>query len=156
MLEFFLKIARCTSGTAAIEGAIVLPLAISLMAGGVEFGRIMSAYSTADKSMRDAARYLAQVPQAGVNDWGLDNAKCLAVFGKMPCDPATDPPLVTGWTSLDSVQCATCAALATASPVDGVVHLSATVPYSVLMLGAVGLTNSYTLSVQHEERFIGE
>jgi Flp pilus assembly protein TadG len=156
MFSVLIRLIRCTSGTAAIEGAIVLPLAISLMAGGVEFGRLVSAYSTADKSMRDAARYLARVPQAGVNGWGLDNAKCLAVFGKMPCNPATDPPLVTGWISLNSVQCSTCADIAAASPPDGVVRLSATVPYAVLMLGAVGLTNSYTLSVQHEERFIGE
>jgi Flp pilus assembly protein TadG len=152
MFSILLKLARCTSGTATLEGIIVLPLAISLMAGGVEFGRIFAAYGTADKSMRDAARYLARVPRSAVNDWGLADARNLAVYGKLnPAD--TDQPLIPGWTT-DTVTCSTCADVV-ADNTD-VIHLQAAVSYTVLMLSVVGLPNAYTLSVQHEERFIGE
>ena len=158
MFELLAKIARCTSGTATIEGIIVLPLAISLMAGGTEFGRILSAYSTADKSMRDAARYLATVPKTGVNGWGLTNAQCLAVYGKLSLTPppcsSSDPQLIAGWIDTSTVQCSTCAAVAAGTT--EVIHLAADVPYTVLMLSAIGLPNTYTLHVQHEERFIGE
>ena len=65
-----LPLALCTSGTATLEAAVILPVAIALMAGGIEFGRVYSVSSTADKSMRDAARYLARA-----------NARSLGVIG---------------------------------------------------------------------------
>jgi hypothetical protein len=152
MFSVLLKLARCTSGTATLEGIIVLPLAISLMAGGVEFGRIFAAYGTADKSMRDASRYLARVQLGHVSGWGLDNAKSLAVYGKIGGTDA-DTPLIPGWTP-DTITCSTCADVDAGNT--DVIHLQAAVPYTVLMLSVVGLPNAYTLSVQHEERFIGE
>ncbi len=152
MLRLLLKLARCTAGTASIEGIIVLPLAISLMAGGVEFGRIFSAYGTADKSMRDAARYLARVPRGAVSGWGLTNARNLAVYGTIS-PGASDEPLIPDWTT-DTVTCPMCANVVAGT--SSVIQLQAAVPYSVFMLSAVGLPNTYTLSVQHEERFIGE
>ena len=62
--NFLRKVALCERGTASLEAVIVLPVAISLMAGGIEFGRILSASATVDKSMRGAVRYLTQVPEA--------------------------------------------------------------------------------------------
>jgi hypothetical protein len=53
------------------------------MAGGVEFGRAYWASSTADKAMRNAARYIAHLPQAAVCEWGLKKAKYLAVYGNL-------------------------------------------------------------------------
>jgi Flp pilus assembly protein TadG len=151
MLNLLLRLLRCTSGAAALEAAFVMPVAISLMAGGVEFGRIYSTASTADKSMRSAARYLARVPQSHVCDWGLTNAKNLAVYGNIA---GTGNPLITGWstTNVTLQQPSDCATLSTTP----VIQLTATVPFTSIMLSAVRLSNSITMNVQHEERWIGE
>ena len=41
---------------------IVVPVAISLMAGGVDFGLAFTTQATGSKSVRDAARYLGSLP----------------------------------------------------------------------------------------------
>ena len=162
VLGLFRKLLRCTSGTAALEGAIVMPIAIILMAGGVEFGRIFSAYGTAGKSMRDAARYLARVPDSDASGnltstyicgWGLTNAQNLAVYGKI--NPTnSDQPLITGWDpSTVTLQSPDCSGTP-ASPI--IIQLQAAVPYSGFMFGAIGLSNNWTLNVKHQERSIGE
>jgi Flp pilus assembly protein TadG len=164
LLRFFRELARCTSGSAVLEGALVVPVAIILMAGGVEFGRLFSAYGTANKSMRDAARYLARVPDkdasgnltsAYICGWGLTNAKDLAMYGKMNPNIALDPPLIPGWTDSNTVtlQSPACGG-AIAEPV--IIDLRAAVPYSGFMFNVVGLSNSWTLSVGHQEPAIGE
>ena len=96
LINLLRRLISCTSGAAFIEGAIVIPVAIILMAGSVEFGRLFSAYGTAEKSMRNAARYLARVQPDQVCHWGLDNAKNLAVYGS-PTN--TGQPLIPGWTT---------------------------------------------------------
>jgi Flp pilus assembly protein TadG len=158
-LNLLLRLIRCTSGAAALEGALVMPVAISLMAGGVEFGRAYSASSTADKSMRDAARYLARVCDPGstggctgataVCGWGLTKAKNLAVYGNIA---GTGTPLIHGWSTSNVTlqQPSDCSTLPT------IIQLKATVPFTSIMLSAVGLSNSITMHVQHEERWIGE
>ena len=153
LLNLLLRLARCTSGTAALEGALVMPVAIALMAGGVEFGRVYSTASTADKSMRDAARYLARVPAGAICGWGLTNAKTLAVYGKLTVG-AGDKPLINGWSASNVTlqQPSDCSAL----PDPTIIQLKATVPFTALMLSAVGLSNTITLNSQHEERWIGE
>jgi hypothetical protein len=96
-LGFLQQLVRCISGAAAVEAAIVLPVAIVLMAGGVEFGRLFSVYGTAAKSVRSAARYLARVPQANICDkWVLNNAKNLAIYRAL--DSTDAKPLIPGWT----------------------------------------------------------
>jgi hypothetical protein len=136
-----------------LEAVLIMPIAISLMAGGIEFGRVLSSYATADKSMRDAARYLARVPEASICGWGLTNAQNLAVYGKL--NPSGgDPPLIPGWgvgnVTLQSPNCGA----GLVAPV--IIELRAAVPYTVVMLSAVGLSNSVTLRVKHQERHIGE
>jgi hypothetical protein len=139
---------RCTSGTATLEGAIVIPVAISLMAGGVEFGQLFSAYGTAEKSMRDAARYLARVPQTGICTWGRQNARNLALYGNLS---GTGNPLIPTWTDPTTVD-----VYPSCPPPSDVIDLRANVPYTGLMFGAIGLSNVWTLYAKHQERFIGE
>ena len=74
LIKPLLRFARCTSGNALVEATIVIPMVISLMAGGVDFGLILSTQATAEKSVRAAARYLATVPPAAVCTCGLTNA----------------------------------------------------------------------------------
>jgi Flp pilus assembly protein TadG len=142
-----------------------MPLVISLMVGSTDFGRAFAVSSTADKSLRDAARYLARVPcdsgalgsctsaTTTICGWGLTNAKNLAVYGKLTVS-AGDQPLIPGWSTSDITLTlpANCAAL----PSPTVIRLEATVPFTGLMLGAVGLSNAITMYAQHEERWIGE
>jgi hypothetical protein len=131
----------------------MMPLVISLMVGSTDFGRAFAVSSTADKSMRDAARYLARVPQGAICGWGLTNAKNLAVYGKLTVS-AGDQPLIDGWSINDITLTlpTDCAAM----PSPTVVRLEATVPFTGIMLSAVGLSNAITMHVQHEERSIGE
>ena len=173
LLKLLLRLARCTSGTATLEGVLVLPVAISLMAGGVEFGRVYSVASTADKSMRDAARYLARMPcdgglagvcttAAAICGWGLTNAKKLAVYGNIA---GTGDPLIQDWstTNITLQQPSDCTAL----PNPAIIQLTAAVPFTSIMLPAATgalralgiptnqLPNSITMHVRHEERWIG-
>jgi hypothetical protein len=119
------------------------------MAGGVEFGRIYNTASTADKSMRSAARYLARVPASAVCGQGFTNAKNLAVYGQLT---AGTTPLIAGWAPAN-VKTPTNCSPTSANPV---IQLKADVPWTAIMLSTVGLSNSMTLHVQHEERWIGE
>jgi TadE-like protein len=156
--NLLLRFARCTSGAALVEMTLVMPLAISLMAGGVEFGLALNAQATGSKAVRDAARYLASVPAGAVCGWGLTNAKSLAVYGKFGGVDGVDTPLVAGWRMSGGVnnqvvlaQPANCAVAF------NVIQLEAKFPYSSFMLGAV-LPNVavLTLSANHEERHIGQ
>jgi Flp pilus assembly protein TadG len=152
LVEFLFRFARCSSGSALVETAIILPIMISLMVGGVDFGMAFSAHATVGKSVRDAARYLGSLPpSAACSTWAIANAKNLAVFGKLSPSP-DDSALISGWQTDGgtgnnvSVDCST----------PSVVIVSAEAPYRTLMLGAVlPRIGTMTLSAQHEEQSIG-
>jgi TadE-like protein len=168
LLGFLQQLVRCISGAAALEAAMVLPVAIILMVGGVEFGQLFSVYGTAAKSVRDATRYLARVPQANICDkWVLNNAKNLAVYGTL--DSTDAKPLIPGWAPEDvctnSNPCAsTTGGMITLEsprcpPANGsfiTIELSAAVPYTGTMFEAIGLSNAWTINVKHQERSVGE
>jgi Flp pilus assembly protein TadG len=153
LVEFLFRLARCSSGSALVETAIILPIMISLMVGGVDFGMAFSAHATVGKSVRDAARYLGSLPPtAACSTWAIANAKNLAVFGKLSPGP-DDSALISGWQTDGgtgnnvSVDCST----------PSVVIVSAEAPYRTLMLGAVlPRIGTMTLSAQHEEQSIGD
>ncbi len=163
ILDFLRKFVRCNSGTATLEGALIVPVAIVLMAGGVEFGQLFSTYGTAAKSMRDATRYLARVPQAHICDsWSLHNALNLAVYGTLT---NTGQPLIPNWTptnisTSNSSITSSLTLVSPSCPPDNssfvTIELRAAVPYTGFMFGAIGLSNIWTLNVKHQERSIGE
>ncbi len=145
------KLARCTSGSALLEATLITPLAISLMVGATDFGRVYSTRSSADKSMRDAARYLTRLPASSVcAGWALTNARNLSVYGNIAGSGQT---LVSGWAvgNVTLVQPTTCT-----TPTVGIIQLRATVPFTSIMLPFLGLPATYTLTVEHQERWIGE
>jgi Flp pilus assembly protein TadG len=152
LVELIFRLARCSSGSALVETAIILPIMISLMVGGVDFGMAFSAHAAVGKSVRDAARYLGSLPPtAACSTWAIANAKKLAVFGKLNPGP-DDTALISGWQTDGgtgnnvSVDCST----------PSVVIVSAEAPYRTLMLGAVlPRIGTMTLSAQHEEQSIG-
>jgi Flp pilus assembly protein TadG len=152
LVEFVSRLARCSFGSALVEATITIPLVISLMAGGVDFGMAFSAHATVGKSVRDAARYLGSLPPSvACTTWAIANAKNLAVYGKVSY-AVGDSPLITGWQTdggADNNVRVDCSALP-------FIVVSAKVPYNILMLAAVlpGV-GKLTLSTQHVEQSIG-
>src|SRR3974390_1049306 len=97
MARYLSRVVRCTRGSATVEMALIMPIMISLMVGGVDFGMAFSAHATMGKSVRNAARYLGSLPKAAAcSSWGIANAKNLAVFGKVG-PGADDSALISGW-----------------------------------------------------------
>ena len=161
LFDLLRRLARCTSGTATLEAAIVLPVAISLMAGGIEFGNLFSTYGTAAKSVRDAARYLARVPTrdaAGnltnaicAGGWGLNNATNLAIYGNLS---GTGTPIIPITTTITTpgTDCN--------NPTN--ITVQADVPYTVLMFSSspvypfTSFQFSPQITLTHLETWIGE
>ena len=149
MARYLSRVVRCTSGSATVEMALIMPIMISLMVGGVDFGMAFSAHATMGKSVRNAARYLGSLPKAAAcSSWAITNAKNLAVFGKVS-PGAGDSALVSGWRTNGgtdnnvSVDCST----------PSIVIVSAKTPYDILVLPGA---HTITLSTQHEEQLIGD
>ena len=132
-----------------MEAAVVLPLAIALMVGGVEFGRAIFNYHTVDKSLRNATRYLARVPSSAVSSWGLDRARNLALTGTTD---GSGQYILSSWTATNTITVDN-TLLAGTPPT---VRLTATVPFTFAMLPAIGRSNQMTFTVTHEERLIEE
>jgi hypothetical protein len=137
-------------GASIVEFAIVLPLMLALLAGGVDLTRAVFAYQTADKSVKAAARYAARLPVASLDagGWGVTPVKNLALRGTLD---GSGEPLLWGWTDLSTVT-----VLPLPPTSDLRVRLTAAVPLSFDLLPLIGLPRALTVSVSHEERHIGE
>ena len=93
-------------GVALIEFGITLTVLITIVFGITEFGRAIYLYDTLAKTARDATRYLSTKAPGDLA--AIDDAVCLAVYGKPTC---TGNPLVPGLTPAmvsvcDAVSCA--------------------------------------------------
>jgi Flp pilus assembly protein TadG len=151
LAAFLSRLVRCSSGSALVEATIVIPIVISLMVGGVDFGLAFYANATVGKSVRDAARYLGSLPSgATCNSWAIMNAKNLAVYGKLT-PVLGDPALISGWlpnggaNNNVTVNCSS------------TIVVSARAPYTTLMLGAVlPSIGTLILSAKHEEQSVGD
>jgi Flp pilus assembly protein TadG len=147
--KFFLRLWRSSSGSVWLEAAIMVPIAISLMVGVVDFGwGVFSAYATASKSVREAARYmggLALQTATGCPSWAVTNTQNLAVYGNIA---GSGSALVTGWqvnggtNNNVNVDCSTLS----------IILVTAKVPYNPLIIPSfMPLPSTVTLSVQHTE-----
>jgi Flp pilus assembly protein TadG len=138
------RLARCSSGSALAEMTIVVPVAIALMAGAVDFGMGFSSQATLGKSVRDAARYLSGLPaSAYCQTWAVSNATSL-VTSVLPtatvtvdCSPPTCP---------SGQHC---------------VNVTARFPYNSIIVTSVmagffpAFPSTFTLSTQHQELQVG-
>lgn len=92
---------RDRRGTAIVETAIMLPLVTLLLFGLVEAGRALQHQHALNKSVRDAARYLARIPLAcpATADTGWASAKVnaqnLALTGRL----TGGTPIIANWTA---------------------------------------------------------
>jgi TadE-like protein len=157
LFKFLLRLAHCSSGSAMVEMAIVTPVAISLLAGGVDFGMALSTQATGSKSVRGAARYLAN-SNVGcpLPSWAVQNAQNLAVFGKLS-PGAGDSALIPGWQPLDvRPTCDPTLGCTSAPPPAHPITVTATFPYSSLILATfLPIASTYTLRTQHQECQVG-
>lgn len=139
----------CASGNSLLEAAIVLPVAVTLMIGIVDFGLAYRTKAIAEKSMQDAARYLSTLPPSAVCGWGWTNAQKLAVTGHLADVSTSNPPLIANWTTnnIHRTQPVTCN---DATP-PTIIDMYADVPYSPIFW-------KYTINMKayHQERWIGQ
>ena len=146
LFKSLLRLARCSSGNALVEMTIVVPVAISLMVGGVDFGLALSTQATAAKSVRNAARYMGS-QRAGDCTAQIASAQNLAVYGNLA---GTGNPLVPNWNASGGTNNnvnITCGPS---------IIVSAKIPYTSI-IGATFLPigSTYTLGTQHEEPQVG-
>jgi hypothetical protein len=60
------RLAGRREGIASVEFAIVLPILVLMLFGAIEFGRLLVDYQVANKSVRDAVRYLSRVRDTAI------------------------------------------------------------------------------------------
>lgn len=144
--QMLLELLRCTSGSVLLEMTIVTPIAIALMAGGVDFGMALSTQKTADKSVRDAARYLGSLPSSiGCPSWAITNAKNIVVYGQIS---SSGTKLIPNWQTSDVT--------ITCDSTTNDIVVSAVVPYSsIILLSLLPIPHTFNLSATHEERQVG-
>jgi Flp pilus assembly protein TadG len=141
-------------GAALVESAIILPVFLTLVGGVYEFGFFLYQEQLATSGVRDAARYLtlAADPTSVTNQ---NDAKNLAVTGSIN----GGTPRVSGWTPSD-VSVAVTSVDNSAGTYSGgstiwIVTVSTSfVDPSLGFFGLLGL-NRPTISVSHQERFVG-
>ncbi len=155
VFKFFLRFAHCTSGSALAEMTLIVPVAVALMAGVVDFSNALVKQATAGKSVRDAARYLASLPAVAIcpssgTGWGVSNAQNLVVYGNIA---GTGNPLISGWSTSDvTISAPSCQ---TNPPVPFNITVTATFSYSPIIItnlvpGSASAT-ALTMSATDEE-----
>jgi Flp pilus assembly protein TadG len=154
---------RDEDGSALLEGAIVVPFLFTLVLGTLEFSHFFFQQHLVSTGVRDAARYLARVPDSSASA-AQTAAQNLAANGALSGGTAR----VTGFVPAD----VTISFTTVANALDGVTHLR---PYresitecggpdTVRMINVTG-TFAYTslgfrvglpaITVTHTERCIG-
>jgi Flp pilus assembly protein TadG len=143
---------RDESGAALVEMTLAAPLLIAIAAGAMAFGAIVLDYEAANKSVRDAARYLSRLPAAAVcTQTFLDQARYLAMYGQ---ETQGTTPVIPGWTDKTTITLLT--PTCSVTPTDPFnIKLQAAIPYTNSILSVVGINSSFTMGVTHEEAHIG-
>src|SRR5712692_3238476 len=87
---------RCNEGSAFVEGAIVMPVLLTLVLGVLEFSWLFYQQHLISTGIRDAARYIARSPNPNDPTIQVD-AKNLATTGEFAGGSAR----VKGWKTSD-------------------------------------------------------
>ena len=153
------EIWRDESGTALIEGAILIPLLFILVLGVIEFSWMVGQRHVMIEGVRDAARYIAQSGNPN-NETVQKSAKLLAISGETDGNESK----ISGWTthtvkisytSVNNPVDATGLSALRGGPVlqDVTVSTALQVP-SLGFFSILGLSPP-TITVSHSERVIG-
>ena len=157
-------------GTATLEMAIMLPVLLVIGFGVLEFGNLIFKRHLIEAGVRDAARYMAGIPDCDAPDRQV--AADLATFGNID---ATPPHRVENWTlEPDDIVCDSSVSaditvggntVTLRGGIGGnltIIRINDTVDYSSLGLGYLNLLsyfgvgfNTLTFHVRHEERWYG-
>jgi Flp pilus assembly protein TadG len=169
------KFRSAQSGMASVEFAMVVPLLLILLVGVIDFGRLLTDYEAANKSVRDAARFLARArmdcsaagtgPASGylINASFATLAQNLVLTGTT-ATPTTGSYLLPYWTDPATVTMSvTC--VENAGTYAGVftdlafipkITVTANVPFNFLF-GTIAFSSaSTTLIAAHTEVGVGE
>lgn len=153
-------------GTSFIELSILMPVLLLLALGVAEFGRALQHHHVINKSVRDAARYLARVPAtcptgggtgAVVNPADLVFARNLALTGYA----VGGDPILAYWDDPSTIEIVVECFDNSAGDYRGrpdmpIIRVSAAVPYEPLgylqfLVGAPALT----FGAEHQQLWIG-
>ena len=157
------RLADCRRGVAMFEFAITLPILLIIVAGGWELARGLWLYDALNKGVRDASRYLARVddPKSALS---LQMAERLVLTGDITTGADSQPPrfdhnqvnVVIGIDTYanDSGQIYRSPGGGT-EPIE-VVQVTAEFDYEAPMLAFLNIATPITLTVAHQERFIGD
>lgn len=137
-------------GSVLIEATIVVPLLIFMLVGLADFGRAYVTMSAAQKSLRGAVRYLTLLPAPAVCTWGFTNAQNLALYGHVGAPAVGETPLLNSVTKITPATCTD--AILRTTPI----KLEATVTYNPMILSVWAFKGGIDLTVEHEERWIGQ
>src|SRR4051794_5976032 len=129
------KFSRCDRGSALVETAIVVPVAIALFAGGIELSRGIFYNHAAEKSVRDVARYMARLPAAQAGDSALAKQWVSSELEKTPTNVVV---------TVDAARLAA-----------GFVRINGQITYQLSLLSLVWSSPAITFQVAHEEPYIG-
>lgn len=147
---------RDRRGASFIEAAVVLPILVIIVCGAFDFGRAFSTLSDAQRDLRTATRFLATLPAialCGTDQWGLQQARKLALTGKVD---NTGTQHLPGWTATDITMLRPTAAECGSAAGPLVVKLNGRIKYEGLIWHTVGIPGTITFSIDHEERWLGE
>lgn len=136
---------RAQRGVAAVELAVILSATIVLMPAVVLFAKVFHQYSVMKEATRDAAAYMASLPQAAVKD-AAERARAMLVARQIVQDAAANSNMLGGTVVQEAVvECDnhTCA---------GTVPASFDVKVTIT-LDADAFTALTGDWVHHEERF---
>ena len=154
VFKFFLRLAHCTSGSVLVEMTLIVPVAVALMAGVVDFSMALANQATAGKSVRGAARYLASLPAVAIcpssgTGWGVTNAQNLAVYGNIA---GTGNPLISGWIA-SNVHVTYTAGCTNSPPESFNITVTANFSYSPIIITSLvpGSAGAFTMSATDEE-----
>lgn len=156
---------RGTAGAAALEFALALPVLVMLLAGGYEFSRGIWYHHLVNKTVRDATRYIARMPDP-LDPITQTRAERLAMTGTTE---AGGTPILPEWATYPerfqvsfAVKTFDNSAGTFRGPGGGtedikVVRMVATVQFTGIgLLDFVGFPGGLTYTIAHEERHIGE
>lgn len=153
-LQWLKTLYKADRGSALLEGAIVLPVFLSLVCGVYEFGFYLYQQQLIAAGIRDAARFLALTDNPSNPAYQL-NARNLAVTGST----GGGTPRVRGWLLSDVMVDVSAVDNPSATYSGGAMIQVITVSTdfvdpSLGFLGLLGLT-APTISVSHQERYVG-
>ena len=174
------RLQRQRDGIASVEFAIVLPVLVLMLFGTIEFGRLLVDYQLANKSARDAIRYLSRVHDAGFTDicpaggflWPnvapsqpVRNAVNLAMTGSVNAPAGPGDYLLGYWNNPDTIRIRVDCNDNRTSTFSGAYQYSEYIPELTMTVDVsfpssfgwvLPFLDDFTIRVAHNEVYIGD